>query len=260
MRIVRFTPSRKTSLGNDPQFGIFENKDSIRLISGDPLYAGILPLDEVINISEVRLLAPVIPRSKVVCIGKNYADHATEMGGDVPKEPIIFLKPNTSIIGPDEIIRWPADSSRVDHEVELAIVISRICKDVPKEKYSDVIFGYTIANDVTARDFQKIDGQWTRAKSFDTFCPIGPWIETEFKPGNQKISASVAGEIKQSARLDQMVFDIPTIIAFVTRIMTLLPGDLILTGTPAGIGPMVPGGKVSVTIEGIGELVNTVAK
>lgn len=260
MRIVRFTPKRKTSLGMDPQFGILEYEDSIRLISGDPLYSGILPLDEKIKISEVKLLAPVIPRSKIVCIGKNYADHATEMGGEVPKEPIIFLKPNTSIIGPDEVIRWPLDSSRVDHEVELAVVISRICKDVPKEKYSDVIFGYTIANDVTARDLQKTDGQWTRAKSFDTFCPIGPWIETEFRPGNQKISASVAGEIKQSARLDQMVFDVPTIISFVTRIMTLLPGDLILTGTPAGIGPMVPGSNVSVAIEGIGELVNEVAR
>ena len=260
MRIVRFTPSKKTSLGSDPQFGILENEDSIRLISGDPLYSGILPLDEKIKKSEVKLLAPVIPRSKIVCVGKNYADHATEMGSDVPNEPIIFLKPNTSIIGPDEIIRWPEDSSRVDHEVELAIVISRICKDVPKEKYSDVVFGYTIANDVTARDLQKADGQWTRAKSFDTFCPIGPWIETEFRPGNQKISASIGGELKQSARLDQMVFDIPTIIAFVTRIMTLLPGDLILTGTPAGIGPMVPGSKVSVAIEGIGELVNMVTR
>lgn len=260
MRIVRFTPSKKTSLGSDPQFGILENEDSIRLISGDPLYSGILPLDEKIKKFEVKLLAPVIPRSKIVCVGKNYADHATEMGSDVPNEPIIFLKPNTSIIGPDEIIRWPEDSSRVDHEVELAVVISRICKDVPKEKYSDVVFGYTIANDVTARDLQKADGQWTRAKSFDTFCPIGPWIETEFRPGNQEISARIGGEIKQSARLDQMVFDIPTIIAFVTRIMTLLPGDLILTGTPAGIGPMVPGSKVSVAIEGIGELVNTVMR
>ena len=260
MRIVRFTPSKKTSLGSDPQFGILESQDSIRLISGDPLYSGISPLEEKISTSGVKLLAPVIPRSKIVCIGKNYADHAAEMGGEVPKEPIIFLKPNTSVIGPGEVIRWPEDSSRVDHEVELAIVISRICKDVPKEKYSDVIFGYTIANDVTARDLQKSDGQWTRAKSFDTFCPIGPWIETEFKPDKQKISAYVADELKQSARLDQMVFDIPTIIAFVTRVMTLLPGDLILTGTPSGIGPMIPGSKVSVAIEGIGELVNMVAK
>lgn len=260
MRIVRFTPSKKTSLGSDPQFGILESQNSIRLISGDPLYSGISPLEEKISTSDVKLLAPVIPRSKIVCIGKNYADHAAEMGGEVPKEPIIFLKPNTSVIGPGEVIRWPEDSSRVDHEVELAIVISRICKDVPKEKYSDVIFGYTIANDVTARDLQKSDGQWTRAKSFDTFCPIGPWIETEFKPEKQKISAYVADELKQSARLDQMVFDIPTIIAFVTRVMTLLPGDLILTGTPSGIGPMIPGSKVSVAIEGIGELVNMVAK
>lgn len=260
MRIVRFTPNQKTSLGSDPQFGILENEDEIRLIAGDPLYSGISPLSEVIKKADVKLLAPVIPRSKIVCIGKNYADHAAEMGGEVPKEPIIFLKPNTSVIGPDEIIRWPSQSSRVDHEVELAVVISRICKDVPKAKYKDVVFGYTVANDVTARDLQKTDGQWTRAKSFDTFCPIGPWIETEFIPGKQKISAAIAGEIKQSARLDQMVFDVPTIISFVTSVMTLLPGDLILTGTPSGIGPLTPSQDVTVSIEGIGELKNQVVR
>jgi 2-keto-4-pentenoate hydratase/2-oxohepta-3-ene-1,7-dioic acid hydratase in catechol pathway len=150
-------------------------------------------------------------------------------------------------------------SERVDHEVELAIVIGRICKDVPKERVSDVIFGYTIANDVTARDLQKKDGQWTRGKGFDTFCPIGPWIETEFIPGNQKVTASVDGQVKQSAQLSDMIFDIPTIVNFVTSVMTLLPGDIILTGTPAGVGPMVVGGKVSVAIEGLGELTNKVA-
>jgi 2-keto-4-pentenoate hydratase/2-oxohepta-3-ene-1,7-dioic acid hydratase in catechol pathway len=194
-----------------------------------------------------------------VCIGKNYADHAAEMGGKVPDEPIIFLKPNTAVIGPNDTIVWPEMSERVDHEVELAIVIGRICKDVPKERVSDVIFGYTIANDVTARDLQKKDGQWTRGKGFDTFCPIGPWIETEFIPGNQKVTASVDGQVKQSAQLSDMIFDIPTIVNFVTSVMTLLPGDIILTGTPAGVGPMVVGGKVSVAIEGLGELTNKVA-
>jgi 2-keto-4-pentenoate hydratase/2-oxohepta-3-ene-1,7-dioic acid hydratase in catechol pathway len=208
----------------------------------------------------VRLLAPVIPRSKVVCIGKNYADHAAEMGGVVPDEPIIFLKPNTSVIGPNDTIVWPEMSERIDHESELAIVIGRLCKDVPLERVNDVIFGYTIANDVTARDLQQKDGQWTRAKSFDTFCPLGPWIDTDFIPGTQKITATVNGEIKQSAQLSDMIFKTPEIINFVSRVMTLLPGDIILTGTPAGIGPMVAGADATMAIEGLGELTNKVRK
>jgi len=208
----------------------------------------------------VRLLAPVIPRSKVVCIGKNYADHAAEMGGVVPDEPIIFLKPNTSVIGPNDTIVWPEMSERIDHESELAIVIGRLCKDVPLERVNDVIFGYTIANDVTARDLQQKDGQWTRAKSFDTFCPLGPWIDTNFIPGTQKITATVNGEIKQSAQLSDMIFKTPEIINFVSRVMTLLPGDIILTGTPAGIGPMVAGADATMAIEGLGELTNKVRK
>ena len=254
MRILRF------SNGGDPLYGILENDSDISILNGDPLYSGIQKTGEKVLLKDVRLLAPVIPRSKVVNIGKNYLDHAAEMGGIAPSEPLMFLAPNTAIIGPNETIAWPRISERIDFEGELVIVIGRICKDVPRERVKEVIFGYTIGNDVTARDLQKSDGQWTRAKSFDTFCPIGPWIETEFKPEKQKISAYVADELKQSARLDQMVFDIPTIIAFVTRVMTLLPGDLILTGTPSGIGPMIPGSKVSVAIEGIGELVNMVAK
>lgn len=260
MRIVRFTPKVKTSLGSDPQFGILEGENQIRLIAGDPLYSGVLKLDETVSLTDVKLLAPVIPRSKVVCVGKNYADHAAEMGGEVPKEPIIFLKPNTSVIGPNDVIRWPIQSNRVDYEAELAIVISRICKDVPKEKAADVIFGYTIANDVTARDIQKTDGQWTRAKGFDTFCPVGPWIDTEFKPASQRITTVIKGETHQNATLNQMVFDIPTIISFITSVMTLLPGDLILTGTPSGIGPLTPGEDVVVSIQDLGELRNEVIR
>lgn len=260
MRIVRFTPKVKTSLGSDPQFGILEGENQIRLIAGDPLYSGVLKLDETVSLTDVKLLAPVIPRSKVVCVGKNYADHAAEMGGEVPKEPIIFLKPNTSVIGPNDVIRWPIQSNRVDYEAELAIVISRICKDVPKEKAADVIFGYTIANDVTARDIQKTDGQWTRAKGFDTFCPVGPWIDTEFKPASQRITTVIKGETHQNATLNQMVFDIPTIISFITSVMTLLPGDLILTGTPSGIGPLTPGEDVVVSIQDLGELRNEVVR
>ena len=260
MRIVRFAPPSGSPLGSDPHFGVLENETTIRAIASDPLYAGIHLLDTTIPLSDVRLLAPVIPRSKVVCVGKNYADHAAEMGSAVPDEPIIFIKPNTSVIGPNETIQWPRMSQQVDHEAELAIVISKICKEVPQVRARDVIFGYTIANDVTARDLQKKDGQWTRAKSFDTFCPLGPWIDTEFEPRDQAITASVDGVVKQSATLDQMVFDIPTIIEFITSVMTLLPGDVILTGTPAGIGPMNSGGSVTVSIAGLGELSNRVGE
>jgi 2-keto-4-pentenoate hydratase/2-oxohepta-3-ene-1,7-dioic acid hydratase in catechol pathway len=260
MRIVRFSPGPDSGLGTDPLFGVLEDDATITVITGDPIYSGIQKTAATVPVSAVRLLAPVIPRSKVVCIGKNYADHAAEMGGVVPDEPIIFLKPNTSVIGPNDTIVWPEMSDRIDHESELAIVIGRLCKDVPLERVSDVIFGYTIANDVTARDLQKKDGQWTRAKSFDTFCPLGPWIDTDFIPGTQKITATVNGEVKQSAQLSDMIFKVPEIINFVSRVMTLLPGDIILTGTPAGIGPMIAGADATMAIEGLGELTNKVRK
>jgi 2-keto-4-pentenoate hydratase/2-oxohepta-3-ene-1,7-dioic acid hydratase in catechol pathway len=260
MRIVRFSPGPDSGLGTDPLFGVLEDDATITVITGDPIYSGIQKTAATVPVSAVRLLAPVIPRSKVVCIGKNYADHAAEMGGVVPDEPIIFLKPNTSVIGPNDTIVWPEMSERIDHESELAIVIGRLCKDVPLERVSDVIFGYTIANDVTARDLQKKDGQWTRAKSFDTFCPLGPWIDTDFIPGTQKITATVNGEVKQSATLSDMIFKVPEIINFVSRVMTLLPGDIILTGTPAGIGPMIAGADATMAIEGLGELTNKVRK
>jgi len=259
MRIVRFSPNSTANLGSDPLYGVLNYQNQILVLRGDPLFGGIVPTESKVSLEDVRLLAPVIPRSKVVCIGKNYADHAAEMGSDVPKQPVIFLKPNTSVVGPNDTIQWPRMSERVDFEGELAIVISRICKDVPAAKVSDVIFGYTIANDVTARDLQKIDGQWNRAKGFDTFCPLGPWIETEFEVGDQKIITTLNGEVKQSEPLTSMIFKIPQIIEFITSVMTLLPGDVILTGTPAGIGPMPAGAEVIVTIEGIGSLSNKVS-
>ncbi len=259
MRIVRFSPPASAGIGTDPHFGVLNDQGDILVIKGDPIYSGIVPTETKVALEDVRLLAPVIPRSKVVCVGKNYADHAAEMNSVVPDEPIIFLKPNTSVIGPNEIIQWPAMAPSIDYEGELAIVISRICKDVPKEKYADVIYGYTIANDVTSRELQKRDGQWTRAKSFDTFCPLGPWIETEFTPGSQRIETVVDGIVKQSEPISSMIFDVPSIIHFVTSVMTLLPGDVILTGTPAGIGPMGAGEKVEISIEGIGQLTNTVS-
>lgn len=258
MKIVRF--SLREGSDRDPQFGLLEDEATIRAIASDPLYAGIHPRDQRYSLDEVRILAPVIPRSKVVCVGKNYADHAAEMGGEVPKVPVIFMKPNTSVIGPEDQIVWPEISERVDHEGELAIVIGKICRHISREKFRDVIFGYTIANDVTARDLQKFDGQWTRAKGFDTFCPLGPWIETEFEPADQSIRCSVDGEIKQEAKLSQMFFKVPEIIEFITATMTLLPGDVILTGTPAGVGPLTKGGRVEVSIDGLGTLVNRVSK
>jgi len=259
MRVVRFTPQPDAGLGSDPLFGILEDDDQIAIISGDPIYHGIQKTAAKIELTKVRLLAPVIPRSKIVCVGKNYADHAAEMGSEVPAEPIIFLKPNTSVIGPGDTIVWPAMAPTIDYEAELAIVIGRVCKEVPKERVKDVIFGYTMANDVTTRELQKRDGQWTRAKSFDTFCPLGPWIETEFVPGTQRISLTVNGEVKQDASISQMIFSVEEIVAFVTQVMTLLPGDVIITGTPAGIGPLPEKSTVTVAIEGLGELTNKVS-
>ena len=259
MRIIRFSAPEKLGVGTDPLFGVLNDQDAILVLRGDPIYSGIVPAEKSLKLSDVKLLAPVIPRSKVVCIGKNYADHATEMDSEVPSEPIIFIKPNTSVIGPNELIIWPRMSERVDYEAELAIVIGRICKEVPASKAKDVIYGYTLANDVTARDLQKKDGQWSRAKGFDTFCPLGPWIETEFIPGDQKITSTLNGEVKQSSMLSEMIFKVPQIVEFVTNVMTLLPGDVILTGTPAGIGPMPSGASITVAIDGLGALTNKVS-
>ena len=253
MRIARFTPPKE--IATSPLYGVVVG-DEIEILSGDPLYSGVSKTGEKIALEKVKLLAPVIPRSKVVCVGKNYADHAKEMDSVVPEQPVIFIKPNTSVIGPDDAIVWPAMSKKVDHEAELAIVIGKICKDVPKERVKDVIFGYTIGNDVTARDLQKVDGQWSRAKGFDTFCPLGPWIETELDPTNLAITAEVDGELRQNDRTSSMIFDIPTIINFISQVYTLLPGDVILTGTPAGVGLIPVGSQVSITIEGIGTLSN----
>mgnify|MGYP002632291943 FL=1 len=259
MRVVRFSPQPDAGLGTDPLFGILEDDSQISIITGDPIYHGIQKSAAKIELNKVRLLAPVIPRSKIVAVGKNYADHAKEMGGDVPSEPIIFLKPNTSVIGPSDTIVWPAIAPTIDYEAELAIVIGRICKEVPKERVSDVIFGYTLANDVTCREIQRQDGQWMRAKSFDTFCPLGPWIETDFVPGNQRITTTLNGELKQDAVLSDMIFPIADIVHFVTQVMTLLPGDVIITGTPAGIGPMPEKATVTIAIEGLGQLTNKVS-
>lgn len=206
---------------------------------------------------EARLLSPTAP-GKIVCIGKNYYAHALEMQGEAPAEPLLFLKPSTSVLNPGETIAYPPDSERVDYEGELGVVISRACKDVPQGAFRDVVLGYTVVNDVTARDLQQKDGQWTRAKGFDTFCPIGPWIETELDPFDVRVQTRLNGEVRQNERTAAMMHAVDKLVAYITRVMTLLPGDVIATGTPAGIGPMQPGDVVEVEIEGIGVLKNTV--
>lgn len=249
-------------MGEVDDQGIAADDAVIVPLLGDPLYAGIQQTNEEIPLSQVRLLAPVLPRSKVVAIGKNYAAHAKEMGGDVPAEPLVFIKPNTSVIGPGDSIVYPPQSSEVHFEGELAVVIGRICKDVPMEQATDVIYGYTVANDVTARDLQRKDVQFTRSKSFDTFCPLGPWIETDLDPHDFTVGRAVQtylnGDLHQDGNTKDLIFDIPTLVAYVSSVMTLLPGDVILTGTPAGVGPMQPGDEVEVFIAGIGNLVNKV--
>ena len=211
-------------------------------------------------LTDVRLLAPILA-SKVVCMGKNYLEHVIEMGGDTAGEdPIIFLKPNTAIIGPDIPIQLPANASPVHHEGELAVVIGRPCKDVSAARAGENILGYTIANDVSARDQQQADGQWTRAKGHDTFCPVGPWIVTDLDPSDLEIRTEVNGVVRQHSRTSLMIHDVGAIIEWVSAVMTLLPGDLILTGTPAGVGPIEDGDTVSITVEGIGTLTNPVAR
>ena len=251
MKVARF------STGGDPRFGIVDG-DEIVVLKGDPMFAGFDTTEERVPLAEARLLAPVIPRSKVVAVGKNYVDHVAEFGGEVPKEPLLFLKPNTSVIGPGDAIVLPYQSSRVDFEGELAVVIGSIARNVAEEDADSVIFGYTIANDVTARDLQKTDGQWARAKGFDTFCPLGPVIETEFVVANDTVRTRLNGEARQDAPLTDMVHSVASIVAYVSAAFTLLPGDVILTGTPAGVGRMVGGDVVDVEISGIGILSNPV--
>ncbi|GAB4007552.1 fumarylacetoacetate hydrolase family protein [Glycomyces albus] len=209
-------------------------------------------------LEDVRLLAPILP-SKVVCVGRNYAEHAAELGNEVPDEPLIFIKPSTSIIGPGEAIRIPAVSDQVEHEAELAVVVGLPgAREVDKDAAAASIFGYTCANDVTARDLQRKDVQFTRAKGFDSFCPLGPWIETDLDPADAEVRCEVGGEVRQLGSTKDMVFDPATLIAYISQVMTLLPGDVVLTGTPAGVGPLLSGETVSVSVAGIGELSNKV--
>ena len=262
MRIARFTT------GEDPQFGVVTgevdeqgvpDEDCVVVaLNGDPLYVGLHLSDKEYPLSDVRLLSPVLPRSKVIGIGRNYAAHAAEMGNDVPAEPLMFMKPNTSVVGPGDPVFYPRQSSEVHYEGELAVVIGRICRDVPAEKAADVIWGYTVGNDVTARDLQRSDVQFTRAKGFDSFCPLGPWVETELDVSDLRVRTFLNGDLKQDGTTKDMIFDVPALVAHVSAVMTLLPGDVILTGTPEGVGPMQVGDEVEVSISGIGNLTNQV--
>ncbi len=239
------------------QYGTAE-PDGVRLAQGSPLVEFETDTDVVLPYEEVQLLAPVFP-TKVVCVGKNYVDQAAEMDSEVPESPIIFLKPATSVIGPGAAVQLPADSAEVHHEGELAVGIGKLARNVAAEDASRVILGYTVANDVTARDLQRADGQWTRAKGYDTFCPLGPAIATEFDPlEGMRITTSVNGDLRQDGSTADLVFGVAELIEFISRVMTLLPGDVILTGTPSGVGPIVSGDRVDVEVEGIGVLSNQV--
>ena len=251
MKIVRI------KAGDDIAYGVADS-EGVLVYNGSPFVAWE-PTETVVPWPSVSLLAPVLP-TKVLCVGKNYEDHADEMGGDVPEEPLIFIKPATTVIGQNQTVVHPRISTEVHHEAELAVVISRVARNIKAEDASQFIMGYTAANDVTARDLQRKDGQWTRAKGFDTFCPLGPAIETELDPLERlAVICKVNGEVRQAGFTSDMVFGVAEILEYVTAFTTLLPGDVVLTGTPSGVGKVEPGDVMEVEIDGIGTLVNRVS-
>jgi 2-keto-4-pentenoate hydratase/2-oxohepta-3-ene-1,7-dioic acid hydratase in catechol pathway len=250
MRITRFSDQN-----NPPGWGWISG-EKIGTIQGDP-FGAFRRSKPATNLIDVKLLPPVLP-GKVIGIGRNYAEHARERGVEVPTLPMFFLKAPTAIIATGENIVLPPQSQRVEHEAEMAIVISKQGRWIEPEVASQYILGYTVANDVTARDLQQLDGQWTRAKGFDTFCPLGPWIDTDFDPSEAMISCRVNGELRQMSSTHEMIFPVHQLVAYLSSIMTLLPGDVILTGTPAGIGPVQAGDVLETSIDGLGTLVNPV--
>lgn len=250
MQIIRFLDKNEA-----PRYG-WVLEDKVGMLVGSPFESfrrGTTELD----LAEVKLLPPVLP-SKIICVGRNYAAHAQEHDVEVPDVPLLFLKPPSSVIGPGDTIVLPPQSQRVEHEAELAIVIGRRSRWLNPDDVKDAILGYIVANDITARDLQRRDGQWTRGKGFDTFCPIGPWIETEFDPADAVITCSVSGELRQMGSTRDMVFPVRQLVAYASSVMTLEPGDLLLTGTPAGVGPLKDGDELVTSIEGLGELSNRV--
>ena len=257
MRIARFV------VDSDPLYGVVEGvpgSEEVTVIHGDPFFSGVERTGARHKLEDVRLLAPIIPRSKIIGVGRNFVDHAEELGNEVPQQPLLFLKPNTAVIGPDDPIVLPEFSEEISYEAELCVVIGRICKDVPEERVDDVIFGYTCGNDLTARDVQRSDLQWTRAKGFDTSAPLGPWIETELDPEDVAIRGWLNGELRQDGTTGQMIRGVRELVSIVSQAFTLLPGDVIMTGTPAGVGLVNEGDRCEIEIEGIGRLSNPVVR
>jgi 2-keto-4-pentenoate hydratase/2-oxohepta-3-ene-1,7-dioic acid hydratase in catechol pathway len=251
MKIVRF------AAGGSAKYGLLRD-ETIAAIRGRPFH-NIKLTGEFHRLKQVRLLAPCRP-SKIVALGLNYRRHVGELNMSLPNAPLIFLKPSTAVIGPDDRIVYPSASARVDYEGELAVVIKRLAKRVAVKDAPEYVLGYTCFNDVTARDIQEHDKQWTRAKSFDTFAAIGPWIETELDPGNVIVETYLNGELKQRDNTSDLIYPVPELVSFISGIMTLLPGDVIATGTPSGVGPMHPGDTVEVRITAIGTLRNFIVK
>ncbi|MFQ5848186.1 MAG: fumarylacetoacetate hydrolase family protein [Candidatus Methylomirabilales bacterium] len=251
MRIVRFRG------GREARYGVVE-EDTVREIAGD-VFGRFRMTRKKHPLKRIRFLPPTEP-SKIVAVGLNYRDHAAELGFELPDEPVIFIKPGTTVLPHLGKILYPKVSNRLDYEAELAIVIGRYAREVPPKKAARVILGYTCFNDVTARDLQRKDGQWTRAKSFDTFAPVGPWVDTALDTHNAPIRAYLNGDLRQSSNTANFIFDVPYMVSFITNVMPLFPGDIIATGTPSGIGPMKPGDTIEIEIEGIGRLRNTVTR
>ena len=250
MRIIRFK-----NKNNEVQFG-WIHQEKVGVIQGDP-FGEYRRFEASLLLSDLELLLPCQP-SKIIAVGRNYPQHVAEMNSEAPTYPLIFMKPPSSLITNGEPILLPGQSKRVEHEAELAIVIGKEAKNLNQDNVREAIFGYTIANDVTARDLQAVDDQWTRAKGFDTFCPLGPWIDTEFDPSDAIISCHVNNALRQMGSTKDMTFNPSKLLIYISSIMTLLPGDLILTGTPAGVGPLEDGDLVTVHIDGLGTLVNPV--
>ncbi|GGH58916.1 fumarylacetoacetate hydrolase family protein [Rothia aerolata] len=257
MRIARFT------VEDQLHFGLVEGgegEETLTVLAGDPFYMGVQPTEKTFQLEDVRLLSPIIPRSKVIGVARNWHDHAKELGNETPTSPQFFLKPNTAVVGPNDPISLPEWSEEVSFEGELAVVIGRIAKSVPAERVPEIIFGYTVGNDLTARDAQKTDLQWARAKGFDGSCPLGPWIETDLDTDDLSIKTWVDGDVKQDGTTADMIFSVSELVSTISEAFTLLPGDVILTGTPAGVGLLEDGNEVEIEIEGIGSLVNTVRR
>lgn len=253
MRIARFMA------GNDPKYALVTGNsgdEELIVLHGDPLFGKVEATGERYSLQDNKLLTPIIPRSKVVGVARNYRAHANETGAQVPTSPLLFFKPNTAVVGPDDPIIMPPWSQQIDHEAELAVVISRVCRNVAIADADKYIYGYTCANDVTARDIQASESQWARAKGFDSSCPLGPWIETDFDWQDAAITCRVDGETRQAGTTADMIFSVPFLVSFISHSFTLLPGDVILTGTPAGIGPLQAGQRVEVEITGLGVLRN----